>query len=150
MRNTYSAITVVTGLTTVYCRTPSLHLKSNTLVEKESGSHPHLSIHPLHCDPMVFLLLLSHGPWWAAAQWGQVRLLLLDLQHEHQAGVLVTEEVQQKHQEVVDDVGLIALPACVHVDGQTRIAKSQPLVDREEETQTAEEGFTLAMQTWMD
>lgn len=95
----------------------------------------------------MFLLLLSHGPWWAAAQWGQVRLLLLDLQHEHQAGVLVTEEVQQEHQEVVDDVGLIAFPACVHVDGQTRIAESQPLVDREEETQTAEERFTLAMQT---
>lgn len=60
-------------------------------------------------------------------------LLLLDLQHEHQAGVLVTKEVQQEHQEVVDDVGLIALPACVHVDGQTRIAESQPLVDREDE-----------------
>lgn len=31
---TYSAITVVTGLTTVYCRTPSLHLNRRTL-EKE-------------------------------------------------------------------------------------------------------------------
>lgn len=54
-------------------------------------------------------------------------LLLLDLQHEHQAGVLVAEEVQQEHQEVVDDIGLIALPARVHVDGQTGIPQSQPL-----------------------
>lgn len=28
---TYKAITVVTGLTTVYCNTPSLHLNSKTL-----------------------------------------------------------------------------------------------------------------------
>ena len=28
---TYKAITVVTGLTTVYCKTPSLHLNSKTL-----------------------------------------------------------------------------------------------------------------------
>lgn len=30
----YKAITVVTGLTTVYCNTPSLHLSSNTLQKK--------------------------------------------------------------------------------------------------------------------
>lgn len=73
------------------------------------------------------LLLLSHGPRRAAAEWRQVGLLLLDLQHEHQAGVLVTEEVQQEHQEVVDDVGLVALAARVHVDGQAGIAQSEPL-----------------------
>lgn len=65
-------------------------------------------------------------------------LLLLDLQHEHQAGVLVTEEVQQEHQEVVYDVGLIALPTCVHVDGQTGIPQSQPL-DRRQEKREEEE-----------
>ncbi len=70
---------------------------------------------------------LSHGPWRAAAQRGQVWLLLLDLQHEHQARVLVTEEVQQEHQEVVDDVGLVALSARVHIDGQVGIPQSQPL-----------------------
>lgn len=52
-----------------------------------------------------------------------MRLLLLHLQHEHQAGVLVTEEVEQEHQEVVDDVGLVALPAGVHVDGQAGVAQ---------------------------
>lgn len=76
--------------------------------------------------------LLSHGPRWAAAQWRQVRLLLLHLQHEHQAGVLVTEEVQQEHQEVVDDVGLVALTASVHVDGQAGVAESEPLADNPE------------------
>lgn len=56
-------------------------------------------------------------------------LLLLDLQHEHQAGVLVTQEVQQENQEVVNDVGLVALPARVHVDGQVGISQGQPLKD---------------------
>lgn len=92
---------------------------------------------------MPFPLLLSHGPRWAAAQRGQVWLLLLHLQHEHQAGVLVAEEVQQEHQEVVDDVGLVALPARVHVDGQAGIAESEPLVDN---TRTKTK-FTLAAQT---
>lgn len=93
--------------------------------EEHFNCHPH--IHPSHGDPISIPLLLSHGPWRAAAERWQVWLLLLDLQHEHQAGVLVTEEVQQEHQKVVDDVGLIALPACVHVDGQTGIPQSQPL-----------------------
>jgi len=31
---TYKAIMVVNGLTTVYCKTPSLHLNNNTLQEK--------------------------------------------------------------------------------------------------------------------
>lgn len=56
-----------------------------------------------------------------------MRLLLLHLQHKHQAGVLVAEEVQQEHQEVIDDVGLVALPACVHIDGQIGIPQGQPL-----------------------
>lgn len=90
----------------------------------------------------MHLLLLSHGPGWAAAQRGQVWLLLLDLQHEHQAGVLVAEEVQQEHQEVVDDVGLVALPARVHVDGQTGIPQSQPL-DSGEGRQTVDGGFNF-------
>lgn len=30
-QDTHSATTVVTGLTTVYCRTPSLHLSNSTL-----------------------------------------------------------------------------------------------------------------------
>lgn len=62
MRNTYSAITVVTGLTTVYCRTPSLHLKSNTLVEKDSGSHPHPSIHPCILDIVTPECSSSYSP----------------------------------------------------------------------------------------
>ncbi len=41
----YNAITVVTGLTTVYWRTPSLHLNSSTLVEKDSQTRKHPSIH---------------------------------------------------------------------------------------------------------
>lgn len=57
-------------------------------------------------------------------------LLLLDLQHEHQAGVLVAEEVEQEDQEVVDDVGLVALPARVHVDSQARVSERQPLDKR--------------------
>lgn len=90
------------------------------------------SIHSSHTVTslsVTSLLLLSHGPRWAAAQRGQMWLLLLDLQHEHQAGVLVTQEVQQENQEVVDDVGLVALPARVHVDGQVGISQSQPLKD---------------------
>lgn len=88
------------------------------------------NVHPsITCFPSVLPLLLSHGPRWAAAQRGQVWLLLLHLQHEHQAGVLVTEEVEQEHQEVVDDVGLVALPARVHVDGQAGVAESEPLGD---------------------
>lgn len=35
---TYRAITVVTGLTTVYCNTPSLHLQSKTLERKSESS----------------------------------------------------------------------------------------------------------------
>lgn len=78
-------------------------------------------------SPATTLLLLAHGPRRAAAQRGQVWLLLLHLQHQHQAGVLVTEEVEQEHQEVVDDVGLVALPARVHVDGQAGVPQGQPL-----------------------
>lgn len=54
-------------------------------------------------------------------------LLLLDLHHEDQAGVLVTEEVQQEDQEVVDDVSLVTFPTGVHVDGQVRVAQRHPL-----------------------
>lgn len=113
----------------MYWRTPSLHRNSSTLAEERQRS---CNVNPFatFCDTGVtqcVFALLSHGPWRAAAEWGQVWLLLLDLQHQHQAGVLVTEEVQQEHQEVVDDVGLVALPASVHVDGQAGIAQSQPL-----------------------
>lgn len=59
-----------------------------------------------------------------------MRLLLLHLQHEHQAGVLVAEEVEQEDQEVVDDVGLVALPARVHVDGEAGVSQRQPLGKR--------------------
>lgn len=95
----------------------------------EQEKIPLTSIRPSGIEPMPFPLLLSHGPRWAAAQRGQVWLLLLHLQHEHEAGVLVAEKVQQEHQEVVDDVGLVALPARVHVDRQAGIAESEPLVD---------------------
>lgn len=71
--------------------------------------------------------LLSHGPGRAAAEGRQVRLLLLHLQHQDQTGILVAQEVEQEDQEVVDDVGLVALPAGVHVDGQAGIPQSQPL-----------------------
>lgn len=97
--------------------------------EQEKIPFTNIHSHPSRIDTMPFPLLLSHGPRWAAAQRRQVWLLLLHLQHEHQAGVLVTEEVQQEHQEVVDDVGLVALSTCVHIDGQARIAESEPLVD---------------------
>lgn len=96
---------------------------------RENAFYKYPSIHLSRIDPVPFPHVLSHRPRWAAAQWRQVWLLLLHLQHEHQAGILVTEEVQQEHQEVVDDVGLVALPACVHIDGQAGIAESEPLVD---------------------
>lgn len=125
--STHSAITVVTGRTTVYCRTPSLHLKSRTLREKEERVNISSSHRRMYGATVRALLLLSHGPRRAAAERRQVRLLLLDLQHEHQTGVLVAQEVQQKDQEVVDDVGLVALSARVHVDGQAGVAERQPL-----------------------
>lgn len=125
---TYSAITVVTGLTTVYWRTPSLHLNSSTLSDGERGTCQHVSVCPSRATVRRRgSVLLSHGPGGAAAEGGQVRLLLLHLQHQHQARVPVAEEVEQEHQEIVDDVGLVALPARVHVDGQAGIAQGQPL-----------------------
>lgn len=54
-------------------------------------------------------------------------LLLLHLQHQDQARVLVAQEVEQEDQEVVDDVGLVALPAGVHVDRHARVPQGQPL-----------------------
>lgn len=87
-----------------------------------------LSCPPIPCFTPV--LLLSHGPWRTAAQRRQVRLLLLDLQHQHQAGVLVAEEVQQEDQEVVDDIGLVALSARVHVDSQAGVPQREPLGKR--------------------
>lgn len=125
--STYKAITVVTGLTTVYCKTPSLHLKSSTLTEKERNAQTCAPPAPPPPPGMCALRSLSHGPRRAAAQRRKVRLLLLDLQHEHQAGVLVAEEVEQEDQEVVDDVGLVALPARVHVDGQAGVSEREPL-----------------------
>ncbi len=64
---------------------------------------------------------LSHWPGWAAAKRGQVFLLLLGLQHRHQARVLIFQVVEQEGHEVVDDVGLIALSACVHINGYTGV-----------------------------
>lgn len=54
-------------------------------------------------------------------------LLLLHLQHHHQAGILVLQEVEQEGHEVVDDVGLVALPAGVHVDGNAGVLQGDPL-----------------------
>lgn len=66
-------------------------------------------------------------------------LLLLDLQHQHQTRVLVAKEVEQKDQEVVDDVGLVALSARVHVDGQAGVAQRQPLGQKKkQETEMTE------------
>lgn len=56
-------------------------------------------------------------------------LLLLGLQHGHQAGVLILQVVQQEGHEVVDDVGLVALAARVHVDGEAGVPQGQPLGD---------------------
>lgn len=63
--------------------------------------------------------ILSHWPGRAAAQRGEVSLLILGLQHGHQAGVLILQVVQQEGHEVVDDIGLIALSACVHINCYT-------------------------------
>lgn len=63
--------------------------------EREGRLNIYAAAHPSYLQPYVqgvricALLSLSHGPRWAAAQRRQVRLLLLDLQHEHQTGVLV-------------------------------------------------------------
>lgn len=54
-------------------------------------------------------------------------LLLLDLQHHHQAGILVSQEVEQEGHEVVDDVGLITLSARVHVNGNAGVFQGNPL-----------------------
>lgn len=57
-------------------------------------------------------------------------LLLLDLQHHHQAGIPVSQEVEQEGHEVVDDVGLVTLSARVHVDGNAGVFQGNPLRDR--------------------
>lgn len=57
-------------------------------------------------------------------------LLLLDFQHQHQAGILVLQVVQQERHEVVDDVCLIALPACVHVNCYVGVFQGNPLKER--------------------
>lgn len=54
-------------------------------------------------------------------------LLLLVLQHHHQVGILVFQEVKQEGHEVVDDVGLVTLPARVHVYSYTGIFQCDPL-----------------------
>lgn len=76
------------------------------------------------------LNVLSHWPGWAAAERGQVFLLLLHLQHQHQAGILILQEVQQEGHEVVDDVGLVALSACVYVNGYPWVFQSNPLQNK--------------------
>lgn len=54
-------------------------------------------------------------------------LLLLVLQHHHQAGILVFQEVEQEGHEVVDDVGLITLSACVHIYSYSGVFQCDPL-----------------------
>lgn len=54
-------------------------------------------------------------------------LLLLHLQHLHQAGVLLLQVVQEEDHEVVNDVGFIALSARVHVDGDAWVLQGNPL-----------------------
>lgn len=54
-------------------------------------------------------------------------LLLLDLKHHHQAGILVFQEIEQKGHEVVDDVGLVTLSARVHINGNARVFQGDPL-----------------------
>lgn len=54
-------------------------------------------------------------------------LLLLDLQHHHQAGILPFQVVEQESHEVIDDVGLVALSACVHINGYTGVFQRDPL-----------------------
>lgn len=49
------------------------------------------------------------------------------LQHHHQAGILVFQEVEQEGHEVVDDVGLVTLPARVHVYSYTGVFQCNPL-----------------------
>lgn len=71
--------------------------------------------------------VLSHWPGRAAAERGQVFLLLLDLQHQHQARILIFQVVEQEGHEVVDDIGLVALSACVHVNGYTGVFQCNPL-----------------------
>lgn len=54
-------------------------------------------------------------------------LLFLDLQHQHQAGVLVPQIVQQEDHEVVDNIGLVALSARVHINRYAGILQRNPL-----------------------
>lgn len=46
---------------------------------------------------------------------------------------LVSQVVEQEDHEVVDDVCLVALPACVHVDGNAGVLQRNPLCERERE-----------------
>lgn len=70
---------------------------------------------------------LSHGPGRAAAERRKVFLLLLHLQHQDQAGILLPQVVQQEDHEVVDDVGLVTLPASVYIDGDAGVLQCNPL-----------------------
>lgn len=76
---------------------------------------PHV-LYVLYASPNSKGNILSHWPGRAAAKRGQMSLLLLGLQHRHQAGVLVFQVVQQEGHEVVDDIGLVALSARVHIN----------------------------------
>ena len=58
-------------------------------------------------------------------------LLLLDLQHQRQTGILVPQVVEQEDHEVVDDISLIALSAGVHINGYAGVLQCNPLHGRE-------------------
>lgn len=96
-----------------------LHLESNQesilWIRIKSAHHSHI-LNMCFCKNS-----LSHGPRWATAKWGKMLLLLLDLQHEHQTGILVPQVVEKEDHKVVDHISLVALSTCVYVDGNVGI-----------------------------
>lgn len=63
-------------------------------------------------------------------------LLLLSLQHQHQVGVLVFQVVKQERHEVVNDIRLVALPACVKIYCYTGVFQCNPLETKKDEKGT--------------
>lgn len=68
-------------------------------------------------------------------------LLLLDLHHQSQAGVLVPQVVEQEDHEVVDHKGLVAFSARVHINGYAGVLQGYPLQIHKDSGHTGNESI---------
>lgn len=109
---------------------------TNTWAQLNSGSVNLLTATVWHKRKKFKGNSLSHWPRWAAAERRQVFLLLLNLQHQHQVGVLVFQVVKQERHEVVNDIRLVALPACVKIYCYTGVFQCNPLETKKDEKGT--------------